>query len=190
LACARARSPYASGRLSIQKGHDILLAAWPDVLRRVPDATLALIGDGPLRAKIETQSPPGVVLAGPVADPRPWYAAADVVVLPSRWEAGVPLVALEAMACGRAVVITAVADIPSALAGAPATAIPPERPAAVAEAVIRRLEHTEQADADGAASRECVEGALRPPRVDHGRRGGGRRGRARRALMRCLKAYA
>jgi glycosyltransferase involved in cell wall biosynthesis len=81
-----------------------------------------------------------VVFAGAVTDVVPWYQAADLVVLPSRWE-GMALAPLEALACGRPVVVTDVdgarESLPAALA-APCLA-PPEDPAALAAAVIRLL---------------------------------------------------
>ncbi|ONK12768.1 glycosyltransferase [Streptomyces sp. MP131-18] len=92
-------------RLCRQKGQDLLLRAWPRVAARVPGARLALVGDGPQRAALRAAAGPGVLLAGHTDDPGPWYAAADVVVLPSRWE-GMALAPLEAMATGRPVVLT------------------------------------------------------------------------------------
>jgi glycosyltransferase involved in cell wall biosynthesis len=93
------------GRLCRQKGQDVLLEAWPEITERVPGARLVLVGDGPDLEALRTGAPPGVIFAGNVADPRPWYHAADLVVLPSRWE-GMALAPLEAMACSRPVVVT------------------------------------------------------------------------------------
>ncbi|MCX4819041.1 glycosyltransferase [Streptomyces sp. NBC_01142] len=93
------------GRLCRQKGQDILLTAWPQVTAAVPDARLVLVGDGPDREELIRLTPPGVLFAGASRDPRQWYRAADVVVLPSRWE-GMALAPLEAMACGRPVVLS------------------------------------------------------------------------------------
>ncbi|MDB1086296.1 glycosyltransferase [Streptomyces sp. ACA25] len=93
------------GRLCRQKGQDLLLRAWPEVTARVPGARLALVGDGPSQATLRAAAPAGVVFAGATGDPLPWYAAADVVVQPSRWE-GMALAPLEAMACGRPVLVT------------------------------------------------------------------------------------
>ncbi|MGA5703656.1 glycosyltransferase family 4 protein [Peterkaempfera bronchialis] len=146
------------GRLCRQKGQDVLLDAWPQVLRRVPDARLALVGDGPQRAALEQRAarlPAGAgagaaaLLVGDVPDPRPWYAAADLVVLPSRWE-GMALVPLEAMAAARPVVLAEVSGAAECLPpGERATAlVPPEDPRALAAAVAAAL-----ADRAGCARR-------------------------------------
>ncbi|MGW0985852.1 glycosyltransferase [Streptomyces sp. NPDC002486] len=103
------------GRLCRQKGQDILLSAWQDIGDRVPGARLVLVGDGPYRELLGYGAPPDVVFTGEVGDPRDWYLAADLVVLPSRWE-GMALAPLEAMASGRAVVVT---DVPGALESLP-----------------------------------------------------------------------
>jgi glycosyltransferase involved in cell wall biosynthesis len=107
-----ARLVVCVGRLCRQKGQDLLLRAWPRVRAALPDAELALVGDGPDREELERQAEglPGVRFAGAVPDPRDWYAAADLVVQPSRWE-GMALAPLEAMACARPVLLT---DVPGA----------------------------------------------------------------------------
>jgi len=74
-----------------------------------------------------------------VADPLPWYQAADVVVQPSRWE-GMALAPLEAMACGRPVVLTNVAGARESLPAEEADQVVPigdER--ALASALLRLL---------------------------------------------------
>jgi glycosyltransferase involved in cell wall biosynthesis len=128
------------GRLCRQKGQDVLLEAWEAVTRRVPAARLVLVGDGPDRAELAARAPASVLFAGAVADPVPWYQAADLVVLPSRWE-GMALAPLEAMACGRPVVVTDVdgarESLPPELA--PRCLVPPDRPARLADAVAELL---------------------------------------------------
>ncbi|WP_060904078.1 glycosyltransferase, partial [Streptomyces europaeiscabiei] len=125
------------GRLCRQKGQDVLLAAWDSVLRRVPGARLVLVGDGPEGERLLALAPEGVLFAGGVADPVPWYQAADLVVLPARWE-GMALAPLEAMACGRPVVLT---DVDGARESLPPgqEPVPVEDPAALAGAVARLL---------------------------------------------------
>ncbi|GGS17875.1 glycosyltransferase [Streptomyces griseoviridis] len=128
------------GRLCRQKGQDVLLAAWPRVAEKVPGARLVLVGDGPDRERLAAAAPASVRFAGAVEDPVPWYRAAGLVVLPSRWE-GMALAPLEAMACGRPVVVTDVDGarecLPPALV--PHCLIPPGDPAALADAVSALL---------------------------------------------------
>jgi len=128
------------GRLCRQKGQDVLLRAWEAVLERVPRARLALVGDGPDRDRLRPSAPESVHFVGAVADAAPWYQAADLVVLPSRWE-GMALAPLEAMACGRPVVLTDVdgarESLPPGLV--PHCLVPPEQPAPLAGAVAELL---------------------------------------------------
>ncbi|MEV0776653.1 glycosyltransferase [Streptomyces sp. NPDC050428] len=93
------------GRLCRQKGQDILLRAWPLVLKDVPQARLVLVGDGPDARSLRESAPPSVLFAGAARDTAPWYRAADLVVLPSRWE-GMAVAPLEAMASGRTVLLS------------------------------------------------------------------------------------
>ncbi|MEU9596749.1 glycosyltransferase [Streptomyces sp. NPDC048109] len=128
------------GRLCRQKGQDLLLGAWEQVLARVPGARLVLVGDGPDRARLAARAPASVLFAGTVADAAVWYRTADLVVLPSRWE-GMALAPLEAMACGRPVVVT---DVDGAREGLPPALVPhclvpPGAPAALATAVTTLL---------------------------------------------------
>ncbi|GAA0269173.1 glycosyltransferase [Streptomyces polychromogenes] len=128
------------GRLCPQKGQDVLLRAWPEVSATVPGARLALVGDGPDAERLGRAAPPGVHFAGAAADIRPWLRAADLVVLPSRWE-GMALAPLEAMACGRPVLVS---DVSGARESLPSghgrlCLVPPEDPTALAKALGRLL---------------------------------------------------
>ncbi|MFF5569448.1 glycosyltransferase family 4 protein [Streptomyces luteogriseus] len=128
------------GRLCRQKGQDVLLTAWESVLRRVPGARLVLVGDGPDHARLRALAPGSVLFAGDVADVVPWYQAADLVVLPSRWE-GMALAPLEAMACGRPVVVTDVGGARESLPPGllPHCLVPAPAPAALAAALTGLL---------------------------------------------------
>ncbi|TJZ55943.1 glycosyltransferase family 4 protein [Streptomyces piniterrae] len=124
------------GRLCPQKGQLTLLRAWPGVAAAVPDARLVLVGDGPDRRLLESAAPPGVLFAGAVDNVVPWYRAADLVVLPSRWE-GMALAPLEAMACARPVVVTDVSGARESLPPGTESGclVPPDDPDALARAL-------------------------------------------------------
>ena len=99
-------------RLHPVAGHEDLLRALPVVLRARPDASLVVIGDGPLRSELETLAETCGVASrvrflGSVANAALWrhYAAADLFVLPSRLESW-GTVMLEALASGTRVVAT------------------------------------------------------------------------------------
>lgn len=102
------------GRVCRQKGQDHLIDVWDNVRAALPGALLFIVGDGPDRADLMTRSGPGVSWVGS-ADPRLWYASADVVVVPSRWE-GMAMVPLEAQASGRLVVANDVDGMSEGLA--------------------------------------------------------------------------
>jgi glycosyltransferase involved in cell wall biosynthesis len=109
-----------AGRWQADKG----VAAAVEVLRRVrrqrPDARLAVLGDGPERTGLEraARREPALLVHGPVdrADLPDWLSAADALLLPTRRAEGLPLIVLEALACGLPVVTTAAgamdADLP------------------------------------------------------------------------------
>lgn len=101
-----------TGRLVHEKGIDVLLRAWPAVLRHVPDAHVALVGAGEQRPQLEALAraqgiASQVVFAGGSDDVAPFLRAADAFVLPSYAE-GLPVALLEAMACGLPCVGTAI----------------------------------------------------------------------------------
>ncbi|WP_033254479.1 glycosyltransferase [Kitasatospora phosalacinea] len=133
------------GRLCRQKGQDVLLDAWTRVQLARPAARLVLVGGGPDAEALSEQvrslpDPSRVRMVGDVADPRLWLAAADLAVLPSRWE-GMALAPLEAMACGRPVLLT---DVPGARECLPPgererAVVPPENSAAMAERLVEFL---------------------------------------------------
>ena len=121
-------------RLEPEKGHATLLEAWPQVLSRVPQARLLVVGEGSLAEPLLEQAEalgllgepcegdacvgtrharPGarVVFTGRREDVPAVTAALDVAVLPSYREAQ-GLVILEAMALARPVVATNVGGHP------------------------------------------------------------------------------
>jgi len=90
------------GRLSPEKGHIHLIEAMPAVLKRCPDTTVAIAGDGPLRDALqrridELQLTDHVRLLGTRLDVDRLLAAADLFAHPSIRDGG-PLVLMEALA--------------------------------------------------------------------------------------------
>lgn len=107
-------------RLSAQKGHRTLLDAAPEVLSAHPDACFLLVGTGPeeiaLRKIVQRKSlGASVRFLGRRDDVPDLLAAADLLLLPSLFE-GLPLVVLEAMAAGLAVVATRIGGTEEAVA--------------------------------------------------------------------------
>jgi glycosyltransferase involved in cell wall biosynthesis len=103
-----ARTALAAGRLTPQKGFDLLIPAWAQVAAARPDWKLAICGRGERReqlaALVDQHGLQEHVALEPAAqDLAQRMRAASIYVLSSRFE-GFPLVLLEAMAAGMAVV--------------------------------------------------------------------------------------
>lgn len=145
-------------RLHRQKGQDVLIDAWRAVEAAAPGASLALVGDGDQRPLLEGAAAGlSVLFTGLRSDVEDWLAAADVVVMPSRWE-GMSLSMLEALARGRSTVITDVGGAREVVGDAGAGAIVPvDDRAALASAVSARLLDPGQAAEEGRRGRALVE---------------------------------
>ncbi len=162
-----ARVAVCPARLSAQKGQDVLLAAWPKVRDAVPGAALYLVGDGPdeERTRALAAALQDVVLVG--HQPRElslaWMVAADVVVLPSRYE-GMPLVPLEAAALGRAVVCTDVQGVREGGFDASRTIVPVDDAPALGAALVGVLADDARRREAEAAARVRADALARQPR--------------------------
>ncbi|HEY5118365.1 MAG TPA: glycosyltransferase family 4 protein [Anaerolineales bacterium] len=103
------------GRMTAQKGVDILLRVFARVERRHPTAKLILAGDGPDRQGLirlaKSLGLQRVVFLGWRTDAADILADIDLLAIPSRWE-GFGLVALEAMAMGKPIVASEVSALP------------------------------------------------------------------------------
>jgi glycosyltransferase involved in cell wall biosynthesis len=122
------------GRITAAKGQDLLVSAWPLVRDRHPDAQLAIVGAGRLADGGE-----GVHFVGPSDDVASWYAAAEVVAVPSRWDA-LSLTLLEACAVGSSIVATDVPGVREVLGrdGERGAVVAPT-PLAIGAAIAARL---------------------------------------------------
>ena len=144
------------GRLSRQKGQDVLLEAWRSVMLEVPAAHLVFLGAGPEEEALRRLASPSVSFAGRRNDVDKWLAACNLVVLPSRWE-GMALTVLEAMARARSVVTTQVAGANETVGDAAGEVVGVEDAGALARALSERLADPVRADAEGRRGRERVE---------------------------------
>ena len=137
------------GRMTEQKGYDLLLEAVPLVLAQHPGARFVWVGEGPLLTELHIAIHNAgldhiIRILGHRADIADLLAAANVFVLPSRFE-GLPLVVLEAMAAGLPVLGTQVCGTSEAVEeGVTGRLVAPEQPYALAAALIDMLNDTER----------------------------------------------
>jgi glycosyltransferase involved in cell wall biosynthesis len=98
----------AVGRLSREKGFDLLLQAFALIRRQFPEASLAIAGTGPEEAALkaechELDQDSAVNFAGQITQPWRCFSEATLFVLSSRHE-GLPNALLEAAAAGLPIV--------------------------------------------------------------------------------------
>jgi glycosyltransferase involved in cell wall biosynthesis len=153
----------AAGRLTPQKGFDLLLDAFHTVVGKHPDWQLWIFGGGGhrdcLAAQIARLGLTGQAhLKGNAAHLDEQFAAASIFVLSSRFE-GLPMVLLEAMTAGLAPVAF---DCPTGPAqvithGRSGLLVPPRDVAGLAAAICELIEDPARRCAMGAASRKGAE---------------------------------
>jgi glycosyltransferase involved in cell wall biosynthesis len=154
------------------KGHDVMLEAWPIVLRRVPDAVYWIVGDGDDRKRLELRATElgisgSLHFAGTVSHEEldVCYDRCCVFAMPTRTELdahlprgeGFGIVFLEAMAHGRPVVGPRVgAPAEFIRSGEHGLLVNPKDPLDVAQALVELLENPARARRMGHAAREWV----------------------------------
>lgn len=144
----------AVGRLVAKKGFDLLVDAMPAISRRHPDLKLWIAGDGPEKAALEKKvaaSPAreSIQLLGRRSSPqvRELMSQASLFALPCKTAGdgdrdGIPVVLMEAMACGLPVIC---GDLPAIRElvedGQTGLMVPPNNTDALAQAVLNLLEN-------------------------------------------------
>lgn len=106
--------------LTPHKGHQVLMDAAGAVSKRHENLRLLIVGDGPLRNKLEIYArelgvSSQVVFTGQVKDVAPLLKVADLFVLPSTEREGLGIALIEAMAEGLPVIGTRLGGIPEVI---------------------------------------------------------------------------
>ncbi len=145
------------------KGHSYFLEALKEALKEYPAVKAVLAGDGPLRKELEDLSgrlgiAKNVVFIGMLKDMAPFFAAANLIVLPSTEREGLSVAVLEAMSAGKAVIGSRVGGIPEAVVeGETGLLVPPGDQAALAAAVLSLVRDRERLEKMGRAGRALYE---------------------------------
>jgi phosphatidylinositol alpha-mannosyltransferase len=143
------------GRFEARKGLDVLIAAWPEIVRGCPSVPLELVIAGagelaPLAEDLAKRDPGRVsIVAGPDdATARRLVAEADLMVAPAPWGESFGLVLVEALAAGTPVVAAANPGYAGVLTGpGEALLVPPGDPRALARRVVELLTDPDRLDA-------------------------------------------
>jgi glycosyltransferase involved in cell wall biosynthesis len=146
------------------KAVDVLLDAWAEVVRGVPDAELVCVGDGSLGPRLRRQAADhGLNGSVRFVAPMPRESLTGLIdrsrclVLPSRSE-GLPRIVMEAMARGRAVVATTVGGMDELVEhDRTGLLVQPEDVHGLAQALTEVLTHPDRARAMGAEGRRRAE---------------------------------
>ncbi len=161
----------AVGRLVYKKGFGGLVTAMAKVRERVPEAQLAIAGEGPLRNELLRRATDAAVagaihLMGPLPNESlaELYAAADLIAVPSVHGPGgnvdgLPNVFLEGLASGTPVVASGVGGIPDIGRDGDTVALVPEADVeALGNTIVDLLQDDGRRQAMGtAARRDAVE---------------------------------
>lgn len=156
IADSRPVAVYA-GRLVPEKRVDLLLDAWEAVVRRLPEARLWIVGDGPCADALMRRGVAGVEFVGRVENVDELLPLGDVFVLPSDTE-GLSNAILEAMASGLPIVATDVGGASDLIAGgASGIVVPPGDAQRLSEALVQLLSAPEDVRREmGAKARDIV----------------------------------
>jgi glycosyltransferase involved in cell wall biosynthesis len=159
------------GKIVAEKGVDPLMAAFTEVARRSPDATLVVSGHGAklndLKAWIaREQLEDRVRLTGAVsrADVRSLLRDSAIFCLPSFGEP-MAVSVIEAMATGRPIVTTNAGGMPDLVPDQGGRKVPPGDARALSDALVELLQSPETRESMGAHNRRQVEAMHAWPQV-------------------------
>jgi glycosyltransferase involved in cell wall biosynthesis len=120
------RTVACVGRLSVEKGFDVVLDAWRKL--RPSGLRLVVAGDGPERDRLDQMASPGVEMVGSLSrgEVGELLLNSRAVLIPSLWYESQPMVALESLAAGTPVLGSGIGGLGETLAplGPDWTAIP------------------------------------------------------------------
>jgi glycosyltransferase involved in cell wall biosynthesis len=146
-----------------EKDHELFLRAAALVLQRLPEARFLVVGDGPLRAGLESTArslgiADAVRFLGTRQDIPAVLQAMDVFVLTSKMEAN-PVSILEALSCGTPVIASRVGSIPETVQdGVTGYLVQPSDAEAFAARILDLLQDRQRAVDMGRLGREFVIG--------------------------------
>jgi len=151
----------AVGRLVYEKGHEFLVEAMSIVAGTDSHVVAGICGAGPLQETLLSQIESlglqeRVRLLGQWDSIPEILAAADVFVLPSRWE-GLPMALLEGMMAGLPVIATRVEGVEEVVQpGVHGLLVPLESPVELAQGILQLLRSPEERRHMGASAKERV----------------------------------
>jgi spore coat protein SA len=168
-------TPYVLyvGRLTQEKGVDVLIKAFQKTLVSLPNAKLVIAGSSFFEGAAKTAYQQSLqALAEPIVDHilftgfiphqqlKYLYAAAHVVVLPSVWQDPCPLVVLETMASGTCIIASKVGGVPEVVDhGVNGVLVNPNQVGELAAALMELLQHPDKALHMATAARQKMMGA-------------------------------
>lgn len=148
-------------RLSQVKGQDVLIAAMREVIKKIPQAQLFIIGEGKTEESLKKltkdyQLEKSVHFLSMLNQTRDGLMLLDVFAMPSRQE-GLGISVIEAQSCGLAVVASKVGGLPSLIEdGKTGFLVEVENPTQLAQRIIWLLENQQLRQKIGLAAREFV----------------------------------